>query len=183
MSPWYLFEERAASLGDSRLCLWSRAGTLTWRQAYQHACKYAWFLRPFNIQRGRMVALFLTNSNELVLSYLAAWALGSGTALVNYHLGGDALIHCLKLCRSNLVLVDPESEVRSRIEAVRDRIEGELGMTIVILDDAKKSEILSLDPVRPDDSFRHDIAPQDALMIIFTSGTTGNTLRVVTSRQ
>lgn len=123
-----------------------------------------------------MVALFLTNSNEFILSYLAAWALGSATALVNYNLSGDALIHCLKLCGSKVVLVDSESVVRSRIEALRERIEGDLGMTIVVLDDARKSEILSLDPVRPDDNFRESVDPQDAGMIIFTSGTTGNSI-------
>lgn len=64
------------------------------------------------------------------------------------------MIHCLKVAGGKLLLVDEDAEARQRIEDVRDRIEGELGMEIRILDKGLKGEILRMEPKRPEDELR-----------------------------
>ena len=70
------------------------------------------------------MSLYLTNQPEFVFAHLAAWGVGSAPALINHHLAGDALVHCLKVAGGKLLLVDEASDAQERIEAVRDRIEG-----------------------------------------------------------
>ena len=74
--------------------------------------------------------------------------------MMNHHLAGDALIHCLKIAGGKLLIVDDAADTIERIEAVRDRIEGELGMTIKILDSQLKGEICRMEPKRPGDELR-----------------------------
>lgn len=117
---------------------------------------------------GDSVSLFMTNCPEVIFANLGAWALGCAPGYINFNLAGDALIHCLKLCRSKVLLVDEDVEVKNRIEESRGRIENELGMTIVILDEAKKAEIRKLAPTRPDDSFRDNLDPHGPICYWFT---------------
>lgn len=113
------------------------------------------------------------NSPEFMFSYAASWAVGSAPALINYNLAGDALIHCLKVSGSKIVLVDEDAECRARIEEMRSRIENELGMKICVLDQDAKVMLKSLEPKRPERWYRENIRPDFPMCLIYTSGTTG----------
>jgi hypothetical protein len=88
--------------------------------------------------------------------------------MMNHHLAGDALVHCLKVANSKLLIVDEDPEAIERIEAVRDRIEGELGMTIKILDQNLKGEISRTEPKRPEDSLRNGIGGKFPMCLFYT---------------
>lgn len=77
-------------------------------------------------------------------------------------------MHCLKVAGGKLLLVDEESEAQARVEAVRDRIEGELGMTIRILDNHLKGEILRLEPKRPEDEYRAGVTGTFPIFLFYT---------------
>lgn len=88
--------------------------------------------------------------------------------MINHHLTGDALIHCLKVAGGKLMLVDGDSEARQRIEDVRSRIEGELGMEIRVLDNSLKGEILRMEPKRPEDELRSGVKGTFPMCLFYT---------------
>ncbi|CAD0111121.1 unnamed protein product [Aureobasidium uvarum] len=47
--------------------------------------------------------------------------------MINYNLTGDALLHCLKISNSKVLVVDEDAGCRQRVEECRERIEQELG--------------------------------------------------------
>jgi len=137
------------------------------------ACRYSQFLLSQGVQPGELVAFYLINSPEFVFSYLATWAIGTAPALINYNLAGDALIHCLKLSGSKVVMVDEDAECRGRIEESRSRIEGELGMKIIIMDQETRQMLATMEPKRPEHKYRAKLTPRSPMCLLYTSGTTG----------
>jgi len=137
------------------------------------ACRYAQFLLSNGLQPGDLVCFYLMNSPEFIFSYLASWAVGSAPALINYNLSGDALVHCLRVSGSKVILVDADADCRNRVEDVRSRIEGELGMTILILDTATKQTLTQAEPRRPEREYRENVNGSFPMCLMYTSGTTG----------
>lgn len=168
ISCWYPFEEQVDRLPAKEVCIWSRTGSYTWRETYDNACRYANFMLELGVQPRDYVAFYLTNHAEFLFAFLATFAIGTSAAFQNSNLAGDALIHCLKLSGSKILLVDEDSECISRIEDVRDRIEGEAGMKIVIVDAKMKQHIASLPATRPDNSYRDKTLPSDPFALIYT---------------
>lgn len=82
-------------------------------------------------------------------------------------------MHCLKVSDAKLMLVDPETALRQRIEDTRSDIEGELGMKICVMDKQIILEIRSLDANRPEDVYREDVQGNWPMSMFYTSGTTG----------
>ncbi|KAF2873267.1 hypothetical protein BDV95DRAFT_569267 [Massariosphaeria phaeospora] len=173
-SLWYWFEEQVNRMPATEEAVWSRAGSYTWAETHANACRYGQFFLQNGLQSGQLVSFYLTNSPEFMFGHLGSWAVGSAPAMMNHHLAGDALIHCLKVTGSKLLIVDEDPEAQARIEAVRARLEGELGMTIRILDQQLKGEILRMAPIRPDDKLRSGVKGTFPMCLFYTSGTTGH---------
>jgi acyl-CoA synthetase (AMP-forming)/AMP-acid ligase II len=126
------------------------------------------------VQTGELMAMYMMNRPEFLFVHLGSWAIGSAPAWINYNLAGDALVHCLKVAGAKVLLVDEDADCRKRIEDVRDRLEGELGMTIKILGQELKGEIARMEPIRPGDEMRKDAKGKFPLFLFYTSGTTGH---------
>lgn len=88
--------------------------------------------------------------------------------MINHHLAGDALVHCLKVGKSKVLLVDEDSECVKRIEEVRERIEGELGMRIFVLDKELKGAISRLEAKRPGDEYRAKMKGDFPMCLFYT---------------
>ncbi|KAJ9663102.1 hypothetical protein H2201_005773 [Coniosporium apollinis] len=172
-SLWYFFEIQVNRLPASELCIWSRSGCYTWQQTHQQSCRYAQFLLNQGLQPGELVGFYLQNSPEFIFCTLGSWSVGSAPALINYNLGGDGLIHCLRISGTKLLLVDEDQGCRERIEESRGRIEGELGIKIVILDQTTKASINALEPKRPEQKYRENVKPDFPMCLLYTSGSTG----------
>lgn len=176
-SAWYTFEEQALLRKDAR-CIWYRkepgdAPTIyTWSHVYQNASRLARFLLEHGVNPGDLVGSYLMNSPDFQFSMLASWATGCGLAMINYNLGGPALLHCLNVAQCKVLLVEDDPGCRERIEHIRQQIE-ELGMRILILDAATKAEIAAQDATRLSDEYRNGITPTSPIFIFYTSGTTG----------
>lgn len=125
------------------------------------------------MQPGELVGTYLQNSPEYMFNLLGSWAIGCAPAMINYNLGGDGLIHCLKVAGSKILVVDEESGCRERIEAVRSRIENELGMRIVLIDSAARAHISAIAPARPQNAYRDGVTGEFPIFLFYTSGTTG----------
>ena len=88
--------------------------------------------------------------------------------MINFNLTGDALIHCLKVSGAKILIVDGEERISSRVEAVRDRIEQELSMQAIILDQQLKSSIATRPVERPDDIYRSGVEPDFPAIVVYT---------------
>jgi acyl-CoA synthetase (AMP-forming)/AMP-acid ligase II len=108
-----------------------------------------------------------------MFTLLATWALGTAPAMINYNLTGDALLHCLKISNSKVLVVDEDADCRQRVEECRDRIEQELGVKIVVLESSTKASIAAVKPKRPESHYREHVNGETPVLGIYTSGTTG----------
>jgi acyl-CoA synthetase (AMP-forming)/AMP-acid ligase II len=135
---------------------------------YAQSNRYSEFLLSLGFKSRELVGFYLTNSPEFLMAILGTWAVGSAPAMINYHLAGEALVHCLRVAGAKLLLVDWDDECRQRIEDVRGQLEGDLGMKIVILDTATKGHINSLKGVRPPDSMRSGMPLDYPMALIYT---------------
>ncbi|RFU31176.1 hypothetical protein B7463_g5166, partial [Scytalidium lignicola] len=172
MSLFYLFEDAVARCQGEQ-CIWSRDGCYTWIEANDRVNQYAqWFLSK-GVRTGDLVAFYLLNSPDFMFAWLGLWAIGAAPAMINYNLAGNALLHCVKVPQAKLLVVDDTPEFLSRIEGVRSTLEGELGIEIAVLDPSLKQHIYTLDPVKPDESYRIPVQGEWPMTIFYTSGTTG----------
>lgn len=158
---------------DNEEAIWSREGCYTWKELYAQSNRYSQYLLSLGFKSRELVAFYLTNSPEFIMAVLGVWALGAAPAMINYHLAGEALVHCIKISGAKLLLVDWDDECRARIEEVRGQLEGDLGIRIIILDAATKAHINSLEPIRPPDEMRSRMPPDYPMALIYTSGSTG----------
>jgi acyl-CoA synthetase (AMP-forming)/AMP-acid ligase II len=164
---WVYFEEQVFRMPENEECIWSRTGCYTWRQTYDQVNRYSQFLLSQGINKGDLVGFYLTNSPEFMFAWLGTWGIGTAPAMINHHLAGEALIHCVKLSATKVLLVDWDEECVARIEANRPQIE-ELGIRIIILDDPTRATINSMDPIRPSDDFRKKMLPTFPMALIYT---------------
>jgi acyl-CoA synthetase (AMP-forming)/AMP-acid ligase II len=164
---YYLWEDAVKRRGNNE-CIWSREGCYTWNQAYDRVNQYAQFFLSQGVKEKELVAFFLNNSADFVFAWMGLWAIGAAPAHINYNLTGKALLHCLKISGAKIVLVDPETDLRNRIEEVRGEIEGELGMRTIILDADQKQKIGGLPATRPDNKYRDNTKGSDPMVLLYT---------------
>jgi len=167
-SLWYQFEAQVHRLPSTEECIWSRTGCYTWAETYANACRYGQYLRQNGVVPGQLFAMYMMNRPEFLFAHLGSWSIGSAPAWINYNLAGDALVHCLKVSGAKVLLVDEDQECRDRIEAVRERLESELGMTVLVLDTGLKGEISRLEPTRPEDELRVGMKGKFPLFLFYT---------------
>ncbi|KAH7398706.1 hypothetical protein DE146DRAFT_655357 [Phaeosphaeria sp. MPI-PUGE-AT-0046c] len=173
-SLWYQFEAQVRRLPPHDEAIWSRNGCYTWAETYANACRYGQYMLQNGVQPNSLFAMYMMNRPEFLFAHLGSWAIGSAPAWINYNLAGDALVHCLKVAGAKFLLVDEDGDCRRRIEEVGDRLEGELGMVVKVLDGELKGEIARMEPIRPGDEMRVGAKGKFPLFLFYTSGTTGH---------
>ncbi|KAK0630331.1 hypothetical protein B0T17DRAFT_576470 [Bombardia bombarda] len=171
-SPYYFLEARATELGN-REALWSRVGCYSWQELLEYAHRYAAFFLARGIRQGDLVAFFMLNSPDFIFALVGLWAIGAAPAMINYHLTGKALVHCLAISGANLVLMDGDEAALARMAEVQPEMESKNpSLQFVDLADARPT-IYALPPTRPSDEYRVDMAGSAPLALFYTSGTTG----------
>jgi acyl-CoA synthetase (AMP-forming)/AMP-acid ligase II len=164
---WKFFEDQVERLPENEQCLWSRTGCYTWRETWQQSNRYAQFLLGNGVKRGELVGFYLTNSPEMAFAWLGTWSIGTAPAMINNNLAGEALVHCVKVSNTKILLVDWDEDCIARIEAVKPQLE-ELGIRIIVLDEAMKAHINGLEPIRPPNSMRDKELPNFPMALIYT---------------
>jgi acyl-CoA synthetase (AMP-forming)/AMP-acid ligase II len=165
LSLYYWFEKSVKKRLNED-CIWSREGCYTWNQAYDRVHQWAqWFLAQ-GVKPKDLVAFHMVNSPDFILAWLGLWAVGAAPAMINYNLQGKALLHCLKVSGATLLVTD--LEIAKNIEDCRGDIEGDLGMTIQIIDPAAMSYIRGLAPERPADKHREKVQGDWPMAIFYT---------------
>lgn len=170
LSVYYYFEDAVREKGDSE-ALWSHGECLTYNQTYSRVNQYAqWFLAQ-GVQPGHFVALVMFNSPDMVCAWFGLLAIGAAPALVNTNLAAKALVHSISIAKVKLILADGDADLLGRLDAVRGDLETS-GHRICTLGDVR-SQILSMEPVRPGDELRKAVGVDTPLSLAYTSGTTG----------
>jgi len=140
-----------------------QAGTvsLSYGELDDRGRRLAGGLAARGIGRGDRIALLSENRLEYVEIELAAALLGAIVACQNWRLTGDELRHCIDLVTPKLLIVS------ARFAAVA----GTSGPAVVprLVIEHDYAALLSGPPTAP----REDVDPEDGLVILYTSGTTG----------
>ncbi|MDH3708190.1 MAG: long-chain-acyl-CoA synthetase [Acidimicrobiia bacterium] len=127
------------------------------------------------IDRGDVVGLLMGNRPDYVICWLGLAKIGAVTALLNTHLVGVSLAHCIDVASAGTLIVD--AELADRWLGARDA----LGSTPAVWAyDGVVNDASSFDEAVEDQSsaplpsdVRQGLATTDRLFYIYTSGTTG----------
>lgn len=166
VSLFYVLEETCKKRWNEE-AIWSREGCYTYGQLYENTLRYAQFMIDQGIKPKELVAMYLTNSPHFIFVWFATMAIGAAPAFINYNLEGKALLHCLDVCETKLIIVDDDQACQQRINASRAEIEAR-GMKIALLDDTLKQKVASISPDRPGDEWRNDTKPGFPWALIYT---------------
>jgi hypothetical protein len=88
--------------------------------------------------------------------------------MINFNLKTASLVHCLKISRAKLLLVDEDKDCRNRIEESRITVESTLGMKIVLVDNTLRSEVAAMPLDVPKDDYRRDVRGISPACLLYT---------------
>ena len=170
-----LFEDLAQRFGE-RLALFSGTERLTFAGLDARANRYARWAQSIGVRRGDVVGLLMPNRPEFLAIWLGVAKAGGVTALLNTHLTGASLAHCVNCTGAKALIVD--AALLDQFESARPRlaacpplfIHGE-AMTGV---NARIDRIVEGFPgERLTGAARVPLTINDRCLFIFTSGATG----------
>jgi fatty-acyl-CoA synthase len=148
---------------------------LTYLELDALANRFAHWARAKGVKRGQTVAILLPNR----IDYLPAWygltKIGVVSALINNHLSGAPLAHCINLSKADHIIVDDEtSPAFMALGALLQRPVQAWTLGRPRGDQRDLTTALrGSSSVRPARDTRHGITAHDTALYIFTSGTTG----------
>ncbi|KAK4231664.1 Isopenicillin N epimerase component 1 [Podospora fimiseda] len=143
----------------------------TWIQLLERSNHWAHYFLSQGVKPKDLVAFFMLNSADFVFAWIGLWAIGAAPAMINYHLSGDALIHCLKISGATLVLMDGDEKALGRMEEVKQRFLDE-GVSFVRLGEVL-NDVRGLSTENPPEQLRKGVTAIDPMALFYTSGTTG----------
>lgn len=146
-SGFFLFERAAHKLHNAP-CVWSRQGEHTWSQAYARVCQYGHYFQSLGVKSTQHVGVYLYNSPDLLFIWLGLLSIGAAPALINYNLGREALLHCVRLSGTSLLIYDDAPDCAARIGAVESQL-GDLQVKAIMLSDDLKNSLGGFPSDRP----------------------------------
>ena len=168
--------EDAVNRWRERPALLFEGKTLTYGEFDALANRYAHWAASRGLRRGSTVAILLPNRADYAAAWYGLTKIGVASALINNHLAGAALTHCLRVSDASHVIVD--GETAAGLEAVRGTLEKSI--TIWTLGEPAGDQrnlstaLKGSSAVRPErEQYRQGMTAKDTALYIFTSGTTG----------
>jgi fatty-acyl-CoA synthase len=167
--------DRLAERHDAAPALVGSLQSLSFRELAGSVRRYARWGIAHGLEAGDVVALAMENRPEYLCVWLGLARIGVTVALLNTHLRGDALAHCIRIVAPKCVIVG--AELTAPMALVRERFASDLAWWVrggeaegfATLDAA-------LETFQPDPLAAAE-APLPAIdstaLFIFTSGTTG----------
>jgi acyl-CoA synthetase (AMP-forming)/AMP-acid ligase II len=118
-------------------CIWTREQTYSWEEALAMVLRYAsWFL-DLGVKRDECVAFYLQNSAEFMFAWMGLLAINAYPAMVNFNLEGGGLVHCVRISKARIILIDDELSHRV---LENDDLKS-MGLKMLILNDELKTRI------------------------------------------
>ncbi len=139
-------------------------GVVQYRYAQLHARveRLARALRALGVRRGERVAILSENRIEYVELELAAAMLGAIVACLNWRLSDDELAYCIRLVEPVLAVASP------RYAPTMARIDHGVARTLGLGEEFERVRANA-----PSGDLDEAPDPEDGLVILYTSGTTG----------
>ena len=156
-----LFHRQVAAHPD-HIAVVEGSRVLTYNQLEDRSNRLAHLMMDLGLGKGDRVGLLARNCAEYVEVELAAAKAGTIVAALNWRLGNRELRHCVKLVEPKMIIVQPE------FVATLDRLELSDSQRIE-MGEAYENRLAHLPSKYP----VQDIDPEDGLVILYTSGTTG----------
>lgn len=133
---------------------------LDYRELDARVARLAGALAALGVQRGDRVALLSENRPEYLEVLLAAARLGASVACQNWRLTPSELAHCIDLVIPRVLIVSPRHA---------DRVAGSGVERRILFGEPYERALATATAYDGDDAAE----PEDALLILYTSGTTG----------
>lgn len=150
-----------ARLHPGRVALEEGSRRLTYAQLEDRATRLAAALAARGITRGERVAILSENRAEYLELFLAAAQVGAIVACQNWRLAPPELAHCLELVEPRLVFASPRHAEKLRTAWP--------AAAAVALGEPYEALLAAARPL-PE---APEVDPEDPLLILYTSGTTG----------
>ncbi len=172
-----ILEERALSSSTANATfLWYEGQEWTYRGMYDMVLRCGtWLRRSYNIKPKEVVAMDMTNCPGFLFLWWGIWSIGAVPAFINCNLTGAALIHCVRMSKARVFIMDDEVRPIVTGEVVEQLIQGSKKNEVEIVYWTRETErrVAGHDAVRQPDETRAGCAGREAAALIFTSGTTG----------
>lgn len=169
-----VMEDLAARFGD-RAALIGEGERLSYRQYNARANSYARWALANDIAKGEAVALLMHNRPEYLVAWLGVTRAGAVCALLNTHLTGAALAHCLNIVAPKHIIVG--ADLLDALESARPHLENQPKIWVC---GAPREDPRSLEAALEgfsqaplESGERRALSQEDPCLFIFTSGTTG----------
>ncbi|MDB5840455.1 MAG: AMP-dependent synthetase and ligase [Herminiimonas sp.] len=151
-----------ATVQSEKIAIEDATRALSFSELNQRVNRLANLLASKGVRRGDRVAILSENCIPYVELELAAAKLGVIVPCLNWRLAGAELAHCIKLTAPSMILVS------ARHAPSLQQIDHGIGEIVRIDEDYE-----SMLGASPDQEPHSAVAPEDGLVILYTSGTTG----------
>jgi fatty-acyl-CoA synthase len=167
--------DEKAALHGGRPALLSDRESLTYGDLAERANQYARWALEQGLAKGDVVCLLMTNRPEYMAAWLGITGTGVVVALLNTHLGGPSLAHCIRAVSPRHMIA--ASECVEVLTGALGYVNARLRIWVHGAGDTVHPRIdlaLAHQPVEPlTAQERRETAIDDLALYIYTSGTTG----------
>ena len=167
--------EAAVDRWPERTALTCEGRDLTYSAMDALANRYAHWARAQGMRRGDVVAVVLPNRIDYAPLWLGLTKVGVVSALVNNHLTGQPLAHCLAVAGAEHIVVD-ETTAKAATAALARMAKAPVVWTLGVPNGQERdlaTALKSASGVRPDRTVRGGMTAKDVALYVFTCGTTG----------
>jgi fatty-acyl-CoA synthase len=159
-----LFLARARA-HPGRVAVEGGARSFTYAELAERSARLASVLAARGVVRGARVAVLSENRLEYLELFLAAARLGAIVACQNWRLAAAELAHCLALVGPTCLVASPRHGDKLAVHATA-------GTELLLFGDAYEALLASAGAFHGGE-VDADVEPEDPLLILYTSGTTG----------
>ncbi|WP_167106523.1 long-chain-fatty-acid--CoA ligase [Mycobacterium sp. DL592] len=153
----------------------------TWAQWYDRIRRCAGALKDRGIGRGDVVAFLDKNHPACVEVTIAASSLGAAAAIINFRLAADEMDYVLNDCGAKLLVVG--TELIPAIDKIRDKLIHVDSVIEVTPDGEQGDQYEAMLKAATPVGRQPDVKPDDACLIMYSSGTTGHPKGVTLSQR
>jgi fatty-acyl-CoA synthase len=169
-----ILEDLESRFGD-RVALLNEHESLTYRELFARANRYARWALAQGVGRGDTVALLMNNRPEYLAVWMGVVRVGGVVALLNTNLAGRSLAHCLNIAGARQIIVG--ADLLPALDSARDLLDTPPRIWVAGPGKANHERIEPVLDALPGDALpaseRTALTIDEAALYIYTSGTTG----------
>ena len=200
-----VIRENAAQRPDQAM-IWFKGSSISYRQFADYVDLLARALAGLGLKKGDRVALMMPNCPQIIISQFAVWRAGGIAAQINPLFSGEELVHALKDCGAETVIVltpfysqvksvQQRTDVKTVIAtSIKEYLTPFMRAMFTLLLEKKQGHRVELHPgdLRLQGIMKKyagsplppvAVSPLDTALILFSGGTTGTPKGVMHSHQ